>query len=914
MLGLQLRQEFRNRVLKGTAIDFNQEVSGEKSAVDFLEITYPSNDLLKAIEAIGPRQSRPVVMIGERGQGKSHLLTALYHTLVDANATSDWLDKWSNRLKRPEISGLQLRSNMHVIAESLQRQNYKFLWDLLLDRHPHGDYIRGKWEALGERKTDVLGYDLLLELVKRQPTAIILDEFQTWYDALTNTKQYPWKNWAFNFIQNLTEIAKEYPDLLILVVSVRNGNSDAYQQIHRVNPVLVDFKGEYARRDRKRLLLHRLFENRANVLDTDILKIINVHLNEYNRLLEIPESDRESVQQDFVESWPFSPNFLQLLEDQVLIATDAQETRDLIKILANLYKQQSEQTHIITAASFSIQEDRGGITALLDSVSNEYHATLREKAMRNLQSVWDAANKDMVPHAAGIISALWLRSLALDKLAGAERSVLQVDITQDRPIDDNSFLVEMDMIVDNSFNIHEQGNKLVFRQEENPQSKLLSFARNDRIFSDGSDIEQLAKEIRYIIGGSEDVARKYRVIVLKKNWQFNPWDQLDTNEHPSSWDNRIPIIVLPENCDEEVLGVWLSQHISFKRNTIRFLLPKQGVENIYTKSSMNELIVLSRAILKANDWKQNESEYRALHQKYQKQLYDRLETLFDRFAVLSIWNYSEPKKCEFAFEAHHAKGKSIPEAIDTIIRRDIFAPEDFDELIEIMAQNDEPVSRLLSELQEPRAGGKECIAWLGETEVKEKIIRLCSKGKIAIDLRGMEVLVRKVEESEEEAWNRMKGKLGTGSHLSQTFIKLPTSIPSSSQISGTSEAISDQDTEQSSLGYVHTSRFGVPGISEGRSAETGSSTASTTTANLGWTPTKSIFDEAPVNDVKLFETPPTSSLNLIGKIESWGINQTTTVKEITIKIDKLTGGQLQNLLRSLPDGVTYGLTLNKEES
>jgi len=29
---------------------------------------------------------------------------------------------------------------------------------------------------------------------------------------LTNTKQYPWKNWAFNFIQISSEIAKEQPD------------------------------------------------------------------------------------------------------------------------------------------------------------------------------------------------------------------------------------------------------------------------------------------------------------------------------------------------------------------------------------------------------------------------------------------------------------------------------------------------------------------------------------------------------------------------------------------------------------------------------------------------------------------------------------------------------------------------------
>ena len=41
------------------------------AAQDFLEITYPTHDLLKGIEAVGPDQGRPVVVIGERGLGKS---------------------------------------------------------------------------------------------------------------------------------------------------------------------------------------------------------------------------------------------------------------------------------------------------------------------------------------------------------------------------------------------------------------------------------------------------------------------------------------------------------------------------------------------------------------------------------------------------------------------------------------------------------------------------------------------------------------------------------------------------------------------------------------------------------------------------------------------------------------------------
>jgi hypothetical protein len=80
MLGLQLREEFRGKRLKGTTVDFkNQSGTGalDVSAAEFLKITYPSHDLLKAIEATGPQQSRPVVLLGSRGQGKSQLMAAL---------------------------------------------------------------------------------------------------------------------------------------------------------------------------------------------------------------------------------------------------------------------------------------------------------------------------------------------------------------------------------------------------------------------------------------------------------------------------------------------------------------------------------------------------------------------------------------------------------------------------------------------------------------------------------------------------------------------------------------------------------------------------------------------------------------------------------------------------------------------
>jgi len=651
MLGLELRGEFKGRRLKGTAIELtnkNNTGATQIPASEFLKITYPTADVLKIIEAVDPAQGRPVTLKGERGQGKSHLLAMLYHAFTDNQTTSKWLAEWSNRLNNGKIANLQIRSDMHVISESLHRQRYKFLWDLLFDQHPHGNYCKGKWESAGDNKTDVPSDEILFEMFQHTPTALILDEFQTWYDGLTNTKQFPWRTWAFNFIQLLSEIAKEHPELLVLVVSVRNGDTDAFQQIQRVNPIIVDFKGPSAKQDRLRLLLHRLFENRIQVANDQITEIITPHIDEYIRLKNIAPAEHQRARENFIQAWPYAPHLIELLEDQVLMATRAQETRDLIRILADLFKRCGKNTPIITAADFRLEDENSGITALLDSVANQHHAKLREKALRNLKAVTDAiANTNQkVPNLEGVIGALWLRSLAESNLAGADMVTLQVDLTRDRAVDDNAFQVELAVITENSFNIHEDGNHYIFREEENPQAKLIASARNDKLFQDGQDSTHLAKEVRYVIGGSTDVVSRFRVIVLPQYWTSDVWDKVGESDRPENWDERIPILIIPQTPDkiEASLGEWLRNNLQSRRNAVRFLLSRDGSDNIF---SDRDLVVLARAVFLAESWKVQNTEYGRLQTKYQKELRDLIKSRFDRFALISSWNFQEPRNAVF---------------------------------------------------------------------------------------------------------------------------------------------------------------------------------------------------------------------------------------------------------------------------
>lgn len=913
MLGLTLREEFRGKRLKGTAIELSNDTNTgatQIAAQEFLEITYPTHDLLKGIEAVGPNQGRPVVVIGERGLGKSHLMAALYHAVNDAASTGTWLNSWATTLGDPQIGKIGLRSGMTVVGESLHRQRYKFLWDLLFERHPHGTYIKGKWEGMGAAKTDIPSDKLILELLRHTPTMLLLDEFQTWYDGLTNTKQYPWKNWAFNFIQILSEIAKEHPELLVLVISVRNGGSDAYQQVHRVNPVAIDFMAggnpERVQQDRRRMLLHRLFTNRLQITKPQIASLIEPHVTESLRLMEVPTAEHERKRKEFLVSWPFAPHLLRLLEEQVLIATDAQETRDMIRILANLYKSRGEAVPVLTAADFRLDDDASGIGALLDSVSNEHHRTLRAKAQQNIISVTEAVSDhaNLAPHLQEIVGALWLRSIAVGNLAGAEPATLQVDITRNKAVDDNAFQVELATIVENSFNIHQNGLRLVFREEENPRAKLMACARNDKLFTDGSDQAQLAKQVRYVIGGSDEVANTFRVIALPKSWQTDPWTSLDEAEQPERWDDRLPVLVLPEEPEkiDQTLGHWLKDHLQKRRNTVRFLLPRSGSTNAFLD---RDLLILARAEMKAQEWSGQNPEYKKLHKEFEGTLRDNLKKRFDRFAVLHRYDHQNPQQSLFSVEHLKKQGAHILEGIEETLTNDLFVPEDFEDLVLEAASENAPLGKLLRELQEPRPAGQDCIPWLGETAMKERLLRLCAKGKVAINVRGMEYLQTNPGEDEESAWRRLRPKLSyTGRQLDEVFLMEPSAVPAT----GGTTPPAPQPPAGGNGGDIFgggTITSPVPPAGGDNVPGSGTSPNGGDIFGGGTSITKS---RIPLSN------PPTSPLNLIGKLEGWGIGPATKVAEVSIKVSAATGAQLKELLKKLPDGMTFELSLEKEDN
>jgi hypothetical protein len=135
--------------------------------------------------------------------------------------------------------------------------------------------------------------------------------------------------------------------------------------------------------------------------------------------------------------------------------------------------------------------------------------------------------------------------------------------------------------------------------------------------------------------------------------------------------------------------------------------------------------------------------------------------------------------CRFLIEKHNATGDKIPRAIDEKIVNELFIAEDFEAATLTHAAASSSLAKFIGDLQEPSINGKHCIPWLGEVTTKEKVLYLCAAGKLAINFRGLELLQAQPGETEDAAWMRIKGKVGSGKELEQTILQLPGAYPHS---------------------------------------------------------------------------------------------------------------------------------------
>jgi len=901
-LPLELREEFRFPHMRGTAIELrNRQNTGwaQREPTALLCITYPTADVQRALAAVSTgAQGRPLVLLGQRGRGKSHIMAVLHHGFESPDKIIAWAREWGAKPGFPTLAKLELPKGFGAISETLSNQEYRTLWDLVFDRHPRGSYYRGKHEA---SQTSIPAKSLMQDLFAERPTALILDEFQTWFDGLHDEpgdNGLKRRQWAFNFVQILSELAKERPDLLMLIVSVRDTTTEGYRQIHRIGPVVVDFKGESAKEDRKRLLLHRLFENRAQFSIPAIEQTVASYAQERIRLLHSGKSDAEKdrLRKEVAEAWPFSPELLTLLEDHILMAESAQDKRDMIRVLAELFRSRGSQVPLLTPSDFLVTDDDCGVLTLIDSfATTSDQERLREKAIRNLEALQAAGVQ--IDRARETISGIWIRSLSATNILGGTREELQLDLTRTRPVDDNAFTAELTTVVENSFNIHEVGTgekRFCFKLEENPLSKVKAMAKNDKLFDpdvptpqgllpvqkDQAFIRQvLEHQLRSPDSPSEPPSR---VVVLDPNWEGSPWANIPVQDQPERWDKPVLLVLPVAPADvNAALGPWLAKYVTTRRNMVRFLLPKAGLRNLYDDEDLRRV---ARCAYLSKAWKDNEPVYTDIFRRFDKDLRRELADRFDRFALLQRWNFQQPAMCVFHAEPCSAAPEKLAKAIEDSVRSDCFATEDFKAFIVAAAERGDTMRQVLAQLREPPARpDQDTIPYLGDLVMYEEALYVAAQDLIALNV-GSTWYRADPGEARDAAFKRLRHHcFRTGRELDEVQLGLPSQVGSG----GVSIPPVPVTGLPGGTGTLFPPTPPTPPVTPGASPPVAAPPTVTTPPPAA----------APIirqsNGAK-------SGINLLGDIERWGLPDQERVILATLAMRGLTVKELRELCTKLP--------------
>jgi hypothetical protein len=97
---LKLRPEFQTQHMRGTAIELsNRQNTGwtqRKAASELLDITYPTGDVRRALDAVSATSAgKPIVMMGQRGCGKSHIMALVHHAFGSPDEVELWASSWA---------------------------------------------------------------------------------------------------------------------------------------------------------------------------------------------------------------------------------------------------------------------------------------------------------------------------------------------------------------------------------------------------------------------------------------------------------------------------------------------------------------------------------------------------------------------------------------------------------------------------------------------------------------------------------------------------------------------------------------------------------------------------------------------------------------------------------------------------
>lgn len=496
------------------------EASGDR----ILSITYPSHPLSQALRAVaerlsGKRAQGTFIFAGGYGTGKSHCLLTLYHIFSSPNVAKAWQDRWSIKVELPEVKPIVLQ-----LMEG-EEGNPEFLWEPIFKR-------LGKASVLGQIR-DYPTITQFKEATGKEPTVIILDELESWYEAIADPVR---KTRNLNFLQVLSEVSSDSDCKLIALVSLYGRNEEILGRLGREQVFIQDLG---ASEDKAEVIRFRLFQS---IDQPKAKRVVETYVKRYADLkgsLGTVVEPIDEYRSRMLKYYPLHPELLEVLFQSFSASRNYQNTRGILYLLSSVLRDSYAERDILLSSDVNPENEE---------VQDDLFKLEPRLVERCLEDVKRTKDEKL---ARGILSTILLRSFVAGQPGANEGQIVLGNLAPGRDINEiHRVLAKLER---SAWFLHRSNGRYLIKAEENLPVSINARAERQLAEDPKAAQSKLAEVIKSFLKGMEvsiypldseiPDTRQLRVVVSTK---FLESDEIrDKVFHGREWRNMV-ILVRPK--------------------------------------------------------------------------------------------------------------------------------------------------------------------------------------------------------------------------------------------------------------------------------------------------------------------------------------------------------------------------------
>lgn len=504
-------------VIQSHKVD-SKEPRLENNPEEFFKITYPSSALKRTLERIneklgGVSNQGGILLVGPYGSGKTHVLISLFHAFKRPEISKKWLREWG--------IDVNISASTKSVIISTRRYDVDLLWEPIFT-------LLGRKDILSKiRRFPTV--DQIEEVIGDSVCAIFIDEIENWYGSFSPETQADLIERNETFLEHLLEVANDPNKKLFVFITFLEEKEGLKKIFNRTKPVRIDVS---AIGDRERIVLHRLFED-ADEKDLDkVEKTVSEYVDKYTDPIKI--DNPYQYKQRMTQAYPFHPFLLDTLTQIYEAATERQDIRGMMNVLADAVRDTYEKKDLVLLCDID------------ENAFRDIDLRLVEKYSYDLERVKDLS------YGREILKTVLISTLNEKTVGATESDILLSVFSPTLGHTLNAIVMDLENIYGKPHYLHKEKGVYIFKHELN----IFALLEKEKRKITDDEIKQKIAEIvkkdvfenKVFIHGFEEVptGSKISMLVALESWGTNDplKDRLNEFYKGKEWQNTY-IVILP---------------------------------------------------------------------------------------------------------------------------------------------------------------------------------------------------------------------------------------------------------------------------------------------------------------------------------------------------------------------------------